>query len=360
VFPSVLKSCTLLMDLWLGESLHAIIIRLGMDFNLYTGNALMNMYSRFQCLGESGRRRSSAPKRLDGMPDKRRKGKFESGVASCGELGGRIVSEELEGEEGMLYFDGKAKRRIGGGETFNNNNSCNSNELVNKYEEQATGIDHRVNLNQITDKLPQSSGNRGISGHFYGKMNDVSAGRIDVRALLMDNVRKIFDMMPKRDIVSWNTVIAGNAENGLYEEALAMVREMGNANLKPDSFTLSSVLPIFAEYVDVIKGKGVHAYAIRHGFDADLFIGSSLIDMYAKCTRVEDSCWVFNLLSQCDAISWNFIIAGFVQNGLFNEGLRFFRHMLRAKIKPVSFSSIMPACVHLSTLLGEAATWIYN
>jgi pentatricopeptide repeat protein len=47
-------------------------------------------------------------------------------------------------------------------------------------------------------------------------------------------------------------VIAGNAQNGMYEEALTMVREMGNANLKPDSFTLSSVLAIFAEYVDVI------------------------------------------------------------------------------------------------------------
>jgi pentatricopeptide repeat protein len=256
----------------------------------------------------------------------------------------------------MLYFDGKAKRQIGSGETKNHNNNCNSNELVNKYEEQVTGIDHKLNLNQSSDKSPQISGNREISGHFYGKMNDVSVGKIDVRALLMDSVRKIFDMMPKKDLISWNTVIAGNAQNGMYEEALTMVREMGNANLKPDSFTLSSVLPIFAEYVDVIKGKEIHAYAIRHGFDVDLFIGSSLIDVYAKCTRVEDSCRVFNLLSQRDAISWNSIIAGCVQNGLFDEGLRFFRHMLKAKIKPrhVSFSSIMPACAHLTTLhLGK-------
>jgi pentatricopeptide repeat protein len=356
VFPSVLKSCTLLMDLRLGESLHACIIRLGMDFDLYTGNALMNMYSRFQSLGERGRQRSSAPEMLDGMPERRRKDECKSGVASCGELSGRIVSEELEGEGGMLYFDGKAKRQIGSGETKNHNNNCNSNELVNKYEEQVTGIDHKLNLNQSSDKSPQISGNREISGHFYGKMNDVSVGKIDVRALLMDSVRKIFDMMPKKDLISWNTVIAGNAQNGMYEEALTMVREMGNANLKPDSFTLSSVLPIFAEYVDVIKGKEIHAYAIRHGFDVDLFIGSSLIDVYAKCTRVEDSCRVFNLLSQRDAISWNSIIAGCVQNGLFDEGLRFFRRMLKAKIKPrhVSFSSIMPACAHLTTLhLGK-------
>lgn len=350
MFPSVLKSCTLLMDFRLGESIHAFIIRLGMDFDLYTGNALMNMYSRFQSLAESGRRKYSAPKMLDGMPERRRKGECESGVASCGQLSGRIVSEELDGEGEMLYFDGKAKRQIGGGETLNNNNNFNSNE------ERVTGIDHKVNLNQSSDKLPQSSGNREISGHFYGKVNDVSVGKIDVRALLMDSVRKIFDMMPKKDLVSWNTVIAGNAQNGMYEEALAMVREMGNANLKPDSFTLSSVLPIFAEYVDVVKGKEIHSYAIRHGFDADLFIGSSLIDMYAKCTRVEDSCRVFNLLSQRDAISWNSIIAGCVQNGMFDEGLRFFRHMLKAKIKPrhVSFSSMMSACANLTTLhLGK-------
>jgi hypothetical protein len=120
-------------------------------------------------------------------------------VASCGEISGRIVSEELEGEGGMLCFDGKAKRQIGSGETKNHNNNCNSNELVNKlvnkYEERVTGIDHKLNLNH-SDKSPQISGNREISGYFYGKMNDVSVGKIGIRALLMDSVRKIFNMMP--------------------------------------------------------------------------------------------------------------------------------------------------------------------
>lgn len=56
VFPSVLKSCALLMDLNLGESVHGYIIRVGLDFDLYTGNALMNMYSKLQFLqGVGGR-----------------------------------------------------------------------------------------------------------------------------------------------------------------------------------------------------------------------------------------------------------------------------------------------------------------
>lgn len=173
----------------------------------------------------------------------------------------------------------------------------------------------------------------------------------------MGSVRKVFDVMPVRDVVSWNTVIAGNAQNGMYPEALAMVREMGvNANLKPDSFTLSSVLPIFAEYVDVYKGKEIHGYAVRHGFDGDVFIASSLIDMYAKCTRLEQSLTAFHLLPEKDAISWNSIIAACVQNGRFDQGLWLFRRMLKEKVRPmhVSFSSVIPACAHLTALnLGK-------
>jgi pentatricopeptide repeat protein len=356
VFPSVLKSCTMLMDLRLGESVHACVIRLGMNFDLYTGNALMNMYSKFQSLSKGVRLV------FDEIPEKRKVGKFESkcesGVVSCVELSCRIVSEELEGEGGVLCFDRNENREKGiSGSLINNNcNNSNSNELRIEFEKRFVGIDHSVNLNQIKDKLVQSSGNKEVDDCFYGKMNDIYKRKGGTMGLQMDSVRKIFDLMPNKDLVSWNTVIAGNAQNGMYEEALEMVREMGDANLKPDSFTLSSVLPIFAEYVDVIKGKEIHGYAIRHGHDADLFIGSSLIGMYAKCTRVEDSCWVFNLLPRRDGISWNSIIAGCVQNGLFDEGLQFFRKMLKAKIKPmhVSFSSIMPACAHLTTLhLGK-------
>lgn len=60
--------------------------------------------------------------------------------------------------------------------------------------------------------------------------------------------------------------------------------------------------------------------AERHGFDVDLFIASSLIDMSAKCTpewKIEDSYRVFSLLPWHDRISRNCIIAGCVQNGLF-------------------------------------------
>ncbi|KDP40347.1 hypothetical protein JCGZ_02345 [Jatropha curcas] len=298
-----MQSCTLLLDLKLGESIHGCIIRLGMDFDLYTGNALMNMYAKFRSLGRNGSQRKDTCKLFDGMPDR-------------------------------IYHS----------------------ELVNKFSRQILDIGKNVCVNQASHISPQINGNNKIFDWSYMENHNNYMGEEDRRNSKMDDVRKVFEMMPRRDLVSWNTVIAGNAQNGMYEEALMMIREMGNANLKPDSFTLSSVLPIFAEYVDVDKGKEIHGYVIRQGFHGDVFIGSGLIDMYAKCARVEDSLRVFSILPQRDDISWNSIIAGCVQNNRFGEGLSFFRQMVKAKVKPrqVSFSSILPACAHLTTLnLGK-------
>lgn len=314
VFPSVLKSCTLLMDLRFGESVHGCIVRLGVDLDLYTNNALMNMYAKFQSLDRN-------------MYDR---------FHGCDVSGGsKIYVHEVLDKIPKQYGNGELSSSLAGCNGFN----VNANDLIQKFK----------NLKGKSVQLPHSNRGRQADDHSYRRTSNV-------RPLESDSVWKVFEMMPIRDLVSWNTVIVGLARNGLYEEALKMVRELGNANLKPDSFTLSSVLPIFADYVNVIKGKEIHGYAIRHGLGTDVYIGSSLIDMYAKCTRVEDSHRVFCLLPIRDAISWNSIIAGCVQNGLFDEGLKFFRQMLIAKIKPrhVSFSSILPACAHLTTLhLGK-------
>ncbi|CAI0425551.1 unnamed protein product [Linum tenue] len=118
----------------------------------------------------------------------------------------------------------------------------------------------------------------------------------------------------------------------------------------------SAILPIFAQYVDVAKGKEIHGYVIRYSFEKDMYVSSSLINMYSRCSRVEDSIRVFKVTPQRDIISWNSVIAGCVQNSMFDKGLRLFRQMLRDNVilGSVSFSSIMPACAHLTTLnLGK-------
>ena len=172
----------------------------------------------------------------------------------------------------------------------------------------------------------------------------------------MRNVKRVFERMVARDVVSYNTVVLGYVKSGMFNEAVRVIREMGSAGIKADAFTLSNVLGVVKERMDVLKGKEIHGYGIRHGFDGNEFVVSGLSDVYTSCNMVEDSYRLFCLLPRKDCVSWCSMIAACVQNGLFDEGLRLFRQMLSAGIKPVpvSCSSIIPACAHLTTLpLGQ-------
>uniref|UniRef100_A0A0D3GSS6 Uncharacterized protein n=1 Tax=Oryza barthii TaxID=65489 RepID=A0A0D3GSS6_9ORYZ len=190
--------------------------------------------------------------------------------------------------------------------------------------------------------------------HPFGTNGPSGEGGLESAAY--ESMRKVFDEMLKRDAVSWNTLILGCAEHKRHQEALSMVREMWRDGFMPDTFTLSTVLPIFAECADIKRGMVVHGYAIKNGFDNDVFVGSSLIDMYANCTQMDYSMKVFDSFSDCDAVLWNSMLAGYAQNGSVEEALGIFRRMLQAGVRPVpvTFSSLIPAFGNLSLLrLGK-------
>lgn len=313
VFPSMLKTCAHLRDLRFGEAVHGCVIRLGLDSDLFTGNALMNMYVKLESL--------NARNVFDGCSEPKASFEFD-----------KYVNET---EDAVKEND------------FSNENA--SNELAHFSERRLMIVDQEAIRNDtVKNTVDCSDGEIAVV--------DSLIERRKKGAYQGDSVGKVFEFMPVRDVVSWNTVIGGHVQNGLYEEALSTVRDMGRGDLKPDSYTLSTILPIFAKFVDVMKGKEIHGYAIRHGSDKELFIGSSLIDMYANCMLLEDSYKVFSLSPRKDTVSWNSIIAVCVQNARFDDGLNYFREMLKADIEPVasSFSSIIPACAHLTTLcLGK-------
>jgi pentatricopeptide repeat protein len=48
------------------------------------------------------------------------------------------------------------------------------------------------------------------------------------------NARKVFDIMPTRDMVSWNAMIVGYAQNGYVEEALKCFIHMELQGMKPN------------------------------------------------------------------------------------------------------------------------------
>lgn len=99
----------------------------------------------------------------------------------------------------------------------------------------------------------------------------------------------------------------------------------------------------------------MHAFLVRNALDSDSFLGTALIDMYAKCGQVTEAYRVFRgMVDKKNASLWNAMIGGFCHNGLWEESLELFvlTRSWGLELQSTTFSSILIAC---ST--GEAVTF---
>ncbi|KAK7819819.1 pentatricopeptide repeat-containing protein [Quercus suber] len=85
-----------------------------------------------------------------------------------------------------------------------------------------------------------------------------------------------------------------------------------------------------------------------NGFDLNVYIGSTLIDMYAKCGSLDKSLSVFFKLIEKNLFRWNSVIDGLVAQRYADEALKMFSRMEREKSKPngITFISVLNACTH--------------
>eukprot|EP01018_Ginkgo_biloba_P019392 Gb_22814 [translate_table: standard] len=163
---------------------------------------------------------------------------------------------------------------------------------------------------------------------------------------IMQFARHVFEKMPERDRFSWNALISGYAQHGLYVDVLKHSYQMQRVGMKPDPFTFVSVLSACANLVVVKQGKQVHTHIIKTGFESHVFVGNSLVDMYAKCGRLEDAHNLFDKIPKQDVVSWNVLIAGYVQNGQGGETLKFVSqmHEVGLNLNHFTFVSVLKAC----------------
>lgn len=77
------------------------------------------------------------------------------------------------------------------------------------------------------------------------------------------------------------------------------------AGVKPDHFTFASSLMACAGSPFLNQGKQIHLCIVKSGFESDVYVGSTLIDMYGKCVVIEDAWKMFVKIPGRSAVSWN-------------------------------------------------------
>ncbi|XXG67489.1 hypothetical protein AAC387_Pa06g0827 [Persea americana] len=147
---------------------------------------------------------------------------------------------------------------------------------------------------------------------------------------LIDGIQ-VFERMPQRDIVSWNSIISAYVQEGFEEEAIVKVQELVRSGLRPDHVTIISALSMCSS-VEMLRE--IHGYAITSGYDCISAVHNSLISMYGKCGRVQEFRWLFDNSTCTDNATWNAAISSYAQNGRFEESLKLLRDM-----KLVGFNS---------------------
>ncbi|KAL8152936.1 hypothetical protein V2J09_010696 [Rumex salicifolius] len=148
----------------------------------------------------------------------------------------------------------------------------------------------------------------------------------------IEYAHKLFDKMPRRNIVSWSAMVTGFAQNRQYEKSLDMFCQMWAAGVSATQFAFSSVIQASASIGSVKFGKQLHCLSLRCGFSYELFVGSSLADMYSKCGSIYDACKVFEEMPYKDEVSWTSMIDGYAKNGDYDNSLLAFKEMLNEGI----------------------------
>ncbi|KAJ0714474.1 putative tetratricopeptide-like helical domain superfamily, DYW domain-containing protein [Helianthus annuus] len=178
---------------------------------------------------------------------------------------------------------------------------------------------------------------------------------------LLGDARQVFDKMPSRDVVAWNAMIAGSSLHGLYNETIGLVKEMQEVGLRPNSSTVVAILPAIGEACELKLGKAVHAFCLRRRYDGDVVVGTGLLDMYAKCERLDYTRRVFDLINVKNEVTWSAMIAACVACDSTMEALELFDHVVKngcTNISPVMLATVLRACANLTDI--NKGRWIHG
>lgn len=173
----------------------------------------------------------------------------------------------------------------------------------------------------------------------------------------VENASFLFEcMIPRRDSVSWNTIISAFSQSGENKAAQSLFREMLKGSLQCSSATLLAVLPSCDSPEFLIFGKLIHSFIMKSGFLNDNLVLNSVIYMYINCGKLRTAFSLFWRDSDMeDVTSWNTIIGGCVQNGYFREALDTFLLMMREGnvcFDYITIISVLLACGSLELVSG--------
>ncbi|KAJ1283047.1 hypothetical protein BS78_03G098100 [Paspalum vaginatum] len=313
-FSSMLTVATGMVDLHLGRQIHGLVVRATSAHNVFVTNSLLDLYSKCDCLGDLK----------------------------------QLFDEMLERDNVSYNIMISAYSW----------NRCAGMALQLFKEMQTIGFDRQalpyVSLLSVAGALPHIKIGRQIHAHLVllglASQDFMGNALIDMysRCGMLDAAETIFANKSDQTAISWTALITGCVQNGQNEEAFQLFCDMRRAGLSPDRATCSSIMKASSSLAVIGLGRQMHAYLTKSGHMSSMFLGSALLDMYAKCGCLDEALRTFGEMPEKNSITWNAAISAYANFGQAKNAIRMFERMLHCGLYPdsVTFLSVLAACGH--------------
>ncbi|XP_052196742.1 putative pentatricopeptide repeat-containing protein At3g01580 [Diospyros lotus] len=169
----------------------------------------------------------------------------------------------------------------------------------------------------------------------------------------LDTARNVFDETPRPNVHIWNSLLRSYCREKQYGQALLLFSRMV-ASAKPDNLTIPIVLKACVRLQALKFGKTIHGFVKKYdNFGVDVFVGSALVELYAKCGEMSTALRVFGECCEPDVVLCTAMVSGYERNGDPEEALKFFTRMMTVECvspDPVTLVSVVSACAQLRNL----------
>ncbi|XP_042507206.1 pentatricopeptide repeat-containing protein At4g38010-like [Macadamia integrifolia] len=335
-FPIALKACAALKALKQGQQIHSLVLLLGVQWNVYIGNALISMYCSCGNTQVAARVFDHMPQRNTVTWNSIMTGCIHNGLAheSFSYFRRMIMEKSLLSSSLEQWPDSVTMCTILNAHARLGPDALRSGRAVHGY---ITRQGHRI----VTKPETTRPFVKNALIHMYIE---------SLRCLTY--AEKVFQGMAaeERDVVTWTTMISGYLHCKLENKALETFQSMlweYHENASLDAVTLAAVIPALRS---LWQGKEIHCFAIKNGHDRrNMFVISSLLNMYAEYGAIGYATKIFQRVEERNVVVWTAMIMGYAKHGLSEGCLRLFDEMrLQAGVTPneLTFMGVFTACSH--------------
>ena len=164
---------------------------------------------------------------------------------------------------------------------------------------------------------------------------------------------KVFDHMPMKDTISWNSRISGLLGNGDIEMGFRVFKQLYESGIYQfDQATLTTVLTACDKPEFCYVSKMIHSLVFLYGYEREITVGNALITSYFRCGCCSSGRRVFDEMSEKNVVTLTAVISGLSQGQFYEESLKLFGKMRDGPVDPnsLTYLSSLMACSGLQAI----------